>query len=170
MNVSQFTGLIPAKFEAVGIDPESGDEVKGEIKIKLNRLAFKTVTQEGFAEAMKNADTDPRVIGELLAGKDVDGDMTPGVLAWWEMFEDEANTQMMPITVDNIISLPYDFVLALSEAVMNKLFPGPAKAMSSLAGSARTERSNLAAAETSQEIPAISPEDTTSLALVASGE
>jgi hypothetical protein len=163
MYAQQFTGHVPASFEAVGIDPATGNEVKGTIKVKLSRLAFKTVTAEGFTEAMQQADRDPSIIGELLAGKtNDDGTTSPGVLVWWEMFEDPENTRMLPITVDNIISMPYDFVIALAEAVISKLFPGPAKAVNLGAGSAPTANTNSAAAETSKVIPMISNGDTTS--------
>lgn len=154
MHVKQFLGLIPSSFEAVGVDPDTGEEQKGTIKIKLNRLAFKTVTAEGFVEAMKTAESDPNVIGELLAGKTTsDGQTIPGVLAWWEMFSDDEQTEMLPITVENIISLPYDFVMSLSEAVMKRLFPEPARAASSPAGLVPEAKSHSEAPTNTTETP-----------------
>lgn len=165
MHLGQFTGLIPASFEATGI--EDGVEVKGTINIKLNRLAFKTVTEDGFVDAMQKADKDPTVIGMLLAGK---SDTEPGLLAWWEMFTDGSQTDMLPITCENIISLPFDFVTALSEAVMDKLFQGPVKAGNSPDGSAATESTNSAATPDSPATPLALVDDTTSPKRAASGE
>lgn len=166
MNINQFTGQIPTSFEATGID-ESGEPVNGTIKIKLNRLAYKTVTREGFKEAMENADTDPEVIGKLLAG---DGEIEP-LLAWWEMFEDAENEVMLPITVDNIINLPFDFVTSLAEAVFAKLFPAPTNRENLLAGSARRANMKLAAIPATEAgTPTNSESDTDSVEPAVSGE
>lgn len=171
MNINQLTGVIPASFEAVGINPD-GTEEAGTIKIKINRLAFKTVTEEGFAEAMAQADKNPRVIGDLLAGK-IDpetGEETLGLLAAWEVFKDVENSQMLEITCDSIINLPFDFVTSLSEAVMARLFPGPVKAGKLAVGSDPDVNTSLALIPSSPEAPKISNDDTPSLELVGSGE
>lgn len=130
MNISQLQSLVPASFECEAMD-ENGDFHPNKVGIKLRRLAFRNIARESFQQAMTQADKDPTVIGELLAGKK--GQL--GLLAEWEIFIDEANTEMLPITVDNIIDQPYDFVANLATAVFNKLFPNPTKAANSGDGS-----------------------------------
>jgi hypothetical protein len=72
---------------------------------------------------------------------------------------------MLPITVDNIINLPFDLVTAMTEAVFAKLFPAPTTAANSLAGSARRANTKLKAVEATN-----SESDTDSAELAVSGE
>lgn len=161
MHINQLTSLIPASFECQVMN-DNGEFVTNTVNIKLNRLSFREATQEQFQQAMKNADKDPEPIGRLLAGyTDAEGVKHPGLLASWEIFEDEAGTQMLPITVENIIDQPFDFVMVLVEAVAAKVFPNPQKAAGSVNGSVPPEKS---IATTDSE------GDTSSLSLVASGE
>lgn len=166
MFIGELTGQLPASFEAVGIDPETGEETKGTINIKLNRIAFKTITKETFQDAMKNADKEPEVIGRLLAG---DGD-TPPMLGEWELFEDAEQSKMLPITCENIIGLPFDFVTELTGAVMGRLFQQTPTAGNSPAGSAQAENTNSAQTLASAATPKNSEQDGDSLRLAAIGE
>lgn len=161
MHVQQLLRTIPASFEAVGIQPD-GSEIRDLVNIKINRLAFDTVTKEGFIEAMTKGEKDLRVIAPFLAGeKDENGTVVrPGAVAFWELYQDEEETVLLPITCENIVGLPFDIVTSLAEAVMAKLFPGPVKAGNSPDGSAQTENTNSEATLDLPETPAVSNDAT----------
>ncbi len=125
MNIKQLSTLVPASFTCQALD-DNGEWIDCQVSIIVNRLSFREVSQEQFQEALKNADKDPEVLGELLRKG----------LHQWDLFTDEANTERLPITVENIIDRPVDFTMNLATAVMEKLFANPPKAASSANGSA----------------------------------
>ena len=139
MHINQLSGLIPASFTTQALDKE-GNLVQDDFKIKLRRMSYKAVTQSEFKAAMESAKENPRVVGELLAGhpkqEGSDEEERLGLLAEWGLYEDEENTKMFPITVDNIIERPFDFVADLAACVFDKLFPNPQRAETSGSGSA----------------------------------
>ena len=161
MHIDKLQTLLPTSFEC-DIAHSDGSVTKETINIKLNRLAFKTVSQKEFLAAIKNVEQNPTELGKILAGTtDEAGNEIRGLLASWEIFSDVEATEMYPITVDNIINQPFDFVVNLAHAVVGKLFPNPQKAASSGGGSA--------AAESSTNAPSMSNNDTPSQLQAASG-
>lgn len=160
MYIGELTGLIPAKFEcSVAAD---GELVTREINMKLRRLPFKEAIRADFIETFQNVQENPEAVGRLLAGyTEEDGTEHKGLIAEWELFEDPECTRMLPITCENIVSQPPDFVWSILNTISEKLTPNPQKATSSPNGSEAPDRSD--AATTSES-------DTNSRSLVASGE
>lgn len=130
MNINQLDGLIPASFDCKIVD-ETGKLTTAPIGIKLRRMAFNTVARSEFKKAMENINDDPAVVGNLLAGE---GDR-PGLLAQWELFTDDQRQNMVPITCENIVNRPYDFVVDLCTTVFETLFPDPTRSGKSDNGS-----------------------------------
>lgn len=160
MQTKFLRGSIPVSFEATGVDPETGSELTETVKATISRLAYDTVSNEEFTDAIDKITKEPRVLGDLLAG---DG-TKPGILESWELFEDEAKAEMLAITCENIIALPYDFVIALAEAVFGRLFPQMRTAKNSvdgLASAAVTTRSamNTLKEASNGDMPSQKPQD-----------
>jgi hypothetical protein len=139
VNVNRVIGPIPAKFNCECLN-DNGELESVEIGLKLNRLKFRDVVREQFTEAMSKADKDPQVIGQILVD----------LIAEWEFYADDTCTEMLPITVENIIDRDAMFVMNLSEAVLGKLFPNPLKAANLVNGSEPAAKSSLASATNSE--------------------
>lgn len=130
MKLSRINAEIPASFEYPFVDADGNAQTE-QITLSLRRLSFGKTTDKDFRSAMENIAEDASEITKLLAG----------IIAKWNLFEDDAEQQMLPITEESIASLPTDFVGQMSEAVFSKLFPNPKNAVSSPNGSEQAESS-----------------------------
>lgn len=138
MYVQQLNALVPTSFAAHAVD-ESGQLVEGTVNIWINRLSFREVTREEFQKALDGIETDPEKVGELLVK----------AISKWDLFADEAGTEMLEITVENIIDRPFDFVMAMSNAAFTVLFPNQQRPANSPGGSEAVKK--LASAATTSE-------------------
>lgn len=134
MNVDKLKALIPASFAYEYIDNE-GNEAKETVAIKLNRLSFSTARSEAFKTALE--DQDAEAISQTLSD----------LIAEWDV---TAGTEPFPPTTENLLALPFDFVMQLAGAVFEKLTPNPPKAETSPDGSApeETGMNSMAISET----------------------
>src|SRR4051812_31950452 len=114
MNITKTDTGVPAKFDYEYFD-ENGELTSAEIKLRLHRLSFRKVSASAFQEAMSKINEHPEQIAQLLCD----------VIEDWNLFTDDAETEMFPINVDNIQEREPLFVAGLAEAVFERLFPNP---------------------------------------------
>lgn len=134
MYIKELTKLVPATFEYEYID-EDGTEKKKQIDLKLRRMSFSTVTDKlDVLKEAKNGKT--RAMAEILVE----------VIAEWNIYSDEEETEMFPITVEWFISpeCPGEFAAQLSECVFERIGGNPQKAASLPNGSEPEARSTAA--------------------------
>jgi hypothetical protein len=150
MHIQKLTALVPASFEYSYVD-DKGTTQKETIHVKLRRWAF-SMSSTSFMKLIEEEDM------PTLAK------MFVGLVDWWSIFDDEAETQMFPITEEWFLTphCPAGFALQLAGCIYEKLTGNPQMPESSPNGLAPADKSSLRSVQSL-------PIDTDSPAQAASG-
>jgi hypothetical protein len=136
MNIKQVTGTLNTSFNY--IFEVDGVEKTETISLTLKRISFGKAMGKDFQEASKLIDSDPTKIASLLTQ----------VLESWDLTVDDNGTPY-ELTEENILACPPDFVIQMSDAITEKLFPNAQsrkpQVQESQNGSLPTENSTTAA-------------------------
>lgn len=134
MYAKNLTNRIKTSFTCTASD-DAGNPIEGTINLLVDRLSGRKADEQELKTLFTEAEEQQKF--EPLIKALVDAQF----VASWDVFEDEACQTMQPITVDNILDKPVDFIGGFIEATMTAIFPNLTRASNSPAGSAQTEKS-----------------------------
>ena len=110
MNVSKIKGLIPVVVSYPYLDSD-GNACEGEVNIKVRKLSLKEADSDEIKALLNGEDNSAKKQAEFLCT----------VIAEWDLTADDAGTPF-DLSADNLIDLPFDFLMRLIEASVGKFF------------------------------------------------
>lgn len=114
MKAINLRGTVKASFPYTSFD-ENGEQHEETVNLVLKRFEFRKAVSEEFQKLFENFEKNK---GEILR-------LICDLVQEWDIYTDEAETEMLPISTDVLETLPVDFIMRVFEVIAEKLLPNP---------------------------------------------